>query len=134
MFILNLSLKAPDLYISTEIYQEATSKPLSHLPKYFDLAIQLLYSCVYMYQVYSRSWLLILVWYVKDKYVEPYNVQDIHLFKQKYFKLNNREEGEEEGKVGRKNKKNVGKTGTRFAARQPPKASSYASPTFYSGH
>lgn len=39
LFILNLSLKAPDLYISTEIYQEATSKPLSHLSKYLDLAI-----------------------------------------------------------------------------------------------
>lgn len=117
LFILNLSLKAPDLDISTEIYQEATSKALSRLPKYFDLAIQLLYSCVYMYQVYSRSWLLILVWHVKDKYVEPYNVQNIHLFNQKSFKLNNREEGEEEGKVGRKINKNVGKTGPRFVAR-----------------
>jgi hypothetical protein len=75
-----------------------------------------------------------LVFYVKDKYVELYNVRDIHLFKQKSFKLKNREEGEEEGKVGRKNKRNVGKTGTRFAARQPSKTSSYASATFCSGH
>jgi hypothetical protein len=55
LFILNLSLKAPDLYISTKIYQEATSKPLSHLPKYLDLAIQLLCSRVNRYQVYFRS-------------------------------------------------------------------------------
>lgn len=42
LFIVNLTLKVPGLYVGNEIYHVTVNKSLSNLSKYLDLALQLL--------------------------------------------------------------------------------------------